>query len=335
MSATLSSLQTTQPRAVAVLRAAVSNGRLHHAYLLAGPAEAGAKSLAQAVAAALVCKAPVAGDGCLECSACRKLFSGNHPDVVSISPDEKGAISIDTVRELSRRLSLRSTEAARKVVLFAQADAMAAPAQNALLKTLEEPPGPTCFLLTTARPRTLLPTIRSRCQTLRLAPPEKLGAWQALAQAGITAELARPLAALVGSDSSRAQELVDQGVAEILSGLRQALSPDVGVSELLGVAADLGATRERANLALALLEVEVRDRLACAHGVNASRLYLDPVSSELPTSRLAQAASRLAQLRRVQALHVNRTLAIETVLLTLTGRLHDGSTRRPEARRRS
>jgi DNA polymerase-3 subunit delta' len=324
----LSSLRSEQPHVVEVLSTAVSSDRLHHAYLLAGPEEAGAAAFASALASSLVCNDRQEADGCGECAACRKHAGGNHPDVIQVAPDEKGKISIDTVRALSSRLSLRAAESETKVAIIEQADAMKPPAQNALLKTLEEPPGATCFLLTTARVRMMLPTVRSRCQTLRLAPRRREGAWQALVDAGLDNDVARPLAALVGPDIARAQALVDKGADEIVASLHQALAVDASLAGIIHIAGDLGADRERADLALAILEVEVRDRLARARGAGDDLLYTES-DSEVTTDRLSAAAERLMDIRRFRVLNINRTMALETVLLAVTGHVQPHLGRMP------
>ena len=315
----LSSLRSEQPHAVDTLTTALRSDRMHHAYLLAGPEEAGAAKLAQALAGALVCENRRGGDGCGVCAPCRKHAGGNHPDVIRVAPDDRGTIAIDTVRTLSSRLALRAAEAETKVAIIEQADAMKPPAQNALLKTLEEPPGPTCFVLTTARVRMLLPTVRSRCQTLRLAPHRRDGAWRDLVDAGLAPEVARPLAALVGPDAERAQAMVDRGAEEVIASLRRALAAGSSVDAIIQIAGDLGADRDRADLALAIVEVEVRDRLARARGANPALLYTEASHEEIATDRLAAVARRLTDVRRFRTFNVNRTLALETVLLTATG----------------
>src|SRR5512141_2954901 len=176
----LSAIAATQPRLVSVLSAALASRRMHQAYLLVGAEEGAARELATAFAGSLVCQTPTGTDACGACAACRKLAGGNHPDVVYLLPNEKGFIGVEQVRELSDRLSFKAVESAWKVVIIGGADVARAEAQNALLKTLEEPPGATCFLLTATRLRALLPTVRSRCVTLRLAPRDRLATWKDL-----------------------------------------------------------------------------------------------------------------------------------------------------------
>jgi DNA polymerase III subunit delta' len=323
----LSALLSTQPRLAAVLGAAVVSKRMHHAYLLVGADEGAAQSLANAVAAALVCLDRRDADACGTCLACRKLAAGNHPDVITLAPSDKKTIAIDQVREAAGRIALRPSEASTKVVLVMAADSATPQAQNALLKTLEEPPGATCFLLTATRLRALLPTVRSRCAILRLASRDRLGAWQELAQGGIAVPLARALGPLVGGNVERATELVELGAEEVLATLAGALAPGASVSTVLAAAADLGQKRERADLALALLEVQVRDALAAHRGVSDGMLYGSGGTDALNAapSFLARAAARLSLLRRLAALHLNRTLAVEAVFRDLGAGLADGA----------
>jgi len=106
-------------------------------------------------------------DGCGECPSCRRIARGVHADVLLIEPGETGAIKIDQVRDAIVRAAYRPFEGRRRVVIVDDADAVNPEAQNALLKTLEEPPVASTFVLVTSRPDMLLPTVRSRCQRLR------------------------------------------------------------------------------------------------------------------------------------------------------------------------
>ncbi len=321
----LSDLSAQQPHATQALATAVRSGRLHHAYILAGPPEANADRLALAVAQSLVCQSRSDVDACETCPGCRKLLSGSHPDFLRVEPDDKGNIAIDAIRLLTGRLALKAAESPHKVAYLRDADQMNPAAQNALLKTLEEPPGSSIFLLTTTRWRSLLPTVRSRSLTLRLAPLTRQGATQALIQAGIPEQSAQPLAALVGSDVERAQAMLANGADEIIVTLTGALAPTATIDAILKVAADLGAERERADLALTLLEVGVRDALAARHGANTDQVYVSPLwlapHAEHFPERLVATGRRLQQLRRAKAMNPNRTLSLEGILLLLAGKL--------------
>src|SRR5260370_42156171 len=181
-----------QDRAVRLLRSALVRAQLHHAYLLAGPAGVGKELLARTFALAANCeKEPVEARPCGECANCKAILRGNFPDVMWVMPQAeliaRGLLSkadvenapskeirVDEVRALSKRLSLAALRGRRKIALLVPADAMNERAQNTLLKTREEPQPATTFLLVSANPDALLPTIRSRCARVQLGPvPEE------------------------------------------------------------------------------------------------------------------------------------------------------------------
>jgi len=157
-----------QDRVAAQLRRAIERGRVPHAYLFSGPPGAPLVETAIALACALNCQtAP--GEGCGECEPCTKILGGFHPDVVTLVREgAANIVPIESVRnQVIARLGLPPHEASVRVFVVEEATAMAPPAANALLKTLEEPPARTLFVLCTTAPEQLLPTIRSRCQRVR------------------------------------------------------------------------------------------------------------------------------------------------------------------------
>ena len=152
-------------------RAAV-RGSLPPSLIFAGPDGIGKRRAAIALAQLFNCASPPAGaeaDACGACAACRRIARGVYADVLVIEPGETGSIKVDQVRDAIERSGYRPFEGRRRVVVIDDADAMEASAQNALLKTLEEPPAASTFILVTARPDVLLPTVRSRCQRIRFA----------------------------------------------------------------------------------------------------------------------------------------------------------------------
>ncbi len=150
----------------ALLARAVSRGTVPPTLLLAGPAGVGKWRVAGAIAEALNCLAPVEGDACGTCRACDRIGRDMHVDVLPLVADDTGKIKVEDVRGVLEKCGYRPFEGQRRVVLIRDADALVDQAQNALLKSLEEPPPATVFVMTSGAPDALLRTVRSR--TMRL-----------------------------------------------------------------------------------------------------------------------------------------------------------------------
>ncbi|MDQ3981057.1 MAG: DNA polymerase III subunit delta' [Actinomycetota bacterium] len=186
--------------------AQLAAGEASHAWLLTGPRGAGKRSAALAMAAALVCEEG-AGAGCGRCSACSRALRDRHPDVHVVEP-EGAIIPVDVIREAVIPEAARSPfEAAYKVFVVADADRMNDAAQNALLKTLEEPQPDTVFVLVSDHEEEVLETIRSRCRIVRLeaVPAQRIVAL--LVDAGAGPAEAERAAALADGDVERARAL--------------------------------------------------------------------------------------------------------------------------------
>jgi len=152
------------------LRAALVNQRLHHAYLFVGPDGVGKRTIAVALAKAVHCSESAA-DYCDRCANCASITDANHADVRMVQPlAGKKEISIHQVREIERELRFRSFSGNRKIAIIDPAALMNPSAQNALLKTLEEPPADSLIVLITPNAGGLLPTLRSRCLRFSFAP---------------------------------------------------------------------------------------------------------------------------------------------------------------------
>ena len=228
-----------QERAVRQVRAALERGQPHHAYLLAGPEGVGKELLARVFAQAANCEAAPEARPCGVCASCRNIVKGTHPDVIFVRPQAdlvaRGLVTkadldaapsreirVDEVRQLARRLSLAAAMGRRKIAVLTPADAINERAQNALLKTLEEPPPSTTFLLVTAAPDVLLPTVRSRCQRVQLGPLETDQIAAALTKSGVPAAEAALRAAAAHGSLGRALSLTAQEV-ERREGLRSSV----------------------------------------------------------------------------------------------------------------
>ncbi len=219
-----------------------AGSRLAHSYLLAGPRGIGKVAFARAVAALRLCREPEQDMPCGRCKACRLWQSGSHPDFLMVTPErEGGQLRIEQVREVGDFVQSTAAYAgSARVVVLAPAEALGTGAANALLKSLEEPPGDSLFLLVSHLPGAVLATLRSRCQPLLMPTPDaneslswlasQLGAADASEAAALAPD--RPLLAL---------EMWHAGVPALHAELKQAAGrlaePGVDVPAL---ARDLG-----------------------------------------------------------------------------------------------
>ena len=156
------------------LSAAVASERMPHGLLLQGPAGVGKDQFASALAAALFCTGRGERlEACGQCAECQLSRAGTHPDLRWVRPlEDKKSIGVDQVREMCEKLSMTSMRRGYRLAIIVPADNMTPAAQNALLKTLEEPGPRTVLVLVAARPSALLATLRSRCQRIEIARPE-------------------------------------------------------------------------------------------------------------------------------------------------------------------
>jgi len=221
-----------------------------HALLIVGPRGAGAGTLARDAVATLMCGAPVNSGPCGECRSCRLIASGSHTDLVLISPSgASDEIGIEPIRALAAGLALFSVEGGRRIALIERADRMNEAAQNALLKTLEEPPSRTHVILAAAEDSRLMPTIRSRCAVIRIGLPDANQASQLLAERlGVDAPTAvrllrmssgRPgplIDAEATGDAARAHAQIRRQILDFAT-----TAPHARLSQLSGLVADARA----------------------------------------------------------------------------------------------
>ena len=149
---------------------AVLNHNVSHAYILNGDKGAGKKMLARLFAMSLQCENPAKdGDACCKCHSCEQALSGNNPDIITVMPEKPGVVSISDIRtKVVSDVEIRPYAGKYKIYIIPDADKMTEQAQNAILKTIEEPPEYAVIILLTQNADILLPTIRSRCVMLKL-----------------------------------------------------------------------------------------------------------------------------------------------------------------------
>jgi DNA polymerase-3 subunit delta' len=305
------------------LTAAVASQRLSHGLLLQGPAGVGKERFASALAAALFCT----GRGerlvaCGKCAECLLSKAGTHPDLHWLRiPDDRKSIGVDQVREVCEQLSMTSMRRGYRVAVIAPAEKMTHSAQNALLKTLEEPSPRTVLVLVTARPSALLPTLRSRCQRIEVARPEN-----ALALRWLTATLGSVppprLLAVAGGSPLKALALAPHfaGLEEQMAGLLEAFL-DHRI-EVTRAAADM----QGAGLSTRLdwLEAWLIAAVRVATGVvNENPLtfrtgsHLQRAAAELNITGAFQVLDRLREARSLLEGPVSAPLVVESLLLEL------------------
>ena len=238
-----------------------------HAYLFCGARGCGKTTLARLLAQALFCEAGEAERPCGHCPACKRFLSGNHPDARTVAPKGR-SIGVDDVRELIDYLSRRPYEGGWHVAILERAEKMTPSAQNALLKTLENPPEDTVFFLLTETPGALLSTVRSRARLVRVSPLTREACAEALVRRGVEAKRAARLAGLAHGSVGRALELgSDAGFEALLARSLTSLAALKGPASVAEAAAPFYEERERQEDLLEIFETIGRDRMALENGV--------------------------------------------------------------------
>jgi DNA polymerase-3 subunit delta' len=316
-----------------------ARGAVPHALLFVGPDGVGKTAAAIRTAQALNCggaghpEARFRAPGC-SCRACRKIRAGVHPDVHRIAPDGP-LIRIDRVRDLIGQLAMRPNEARVRIVVIERVGAMNPEAGNALLKLLEEPPDRTILILTARQPSELLPTLVSRCRTLRFAPPPRVQRAHRLAERlDISREDAVALAALEGlppGDWREAQHRRRRmnwamgAAAELLEGNGPPGLP-------LAFAERLAADKEGAIELLDVLTVWLRDEMVGRYATERTLLPAGAGNPGGPAARLSGEAllhrlSAVETARRRLQTNANARLALEVLALDIAESVHEESRR--------
>ncbi len=317
--------------AVEHLRKGLANGRIRHAYLITGPESVGKETLARAFAQALNCTHPDESlRPCGECRSCKLIASGNHPDIVYSELDPNtGALKIEEIRSVAGRLALKPYEARYRIAIFRDFDHARGPAQDALLKTLEEPPPHALLILLAPTPDTLLPTIPSRSQTIALRP---LGAEAArdilIEQRGAPPEQADLLGRLCGGRIGWAlRALADPGILEQREQALNILEDVLSKSRAgrFDLAEDLSKDKLALYPLLELWQTYWRDVvLLCQNAPvlpanNDRRQQLARLAGDMSAEEAVTALEATRKLHQTLSVNLNLRLALEVLFLDYPG----------------
>jgi DNA polymerase III subunit delta' len=313
-------------RVRALLARSIQAGRLPPALLLTGPAGVGKRTVALAAARALVCETG-SGIACDQCAPCRRAARGLHPDVVFVEP-ETATIKIEQVRDMAREVLALPFEARARAFVMDDAHVMTEQASNALLKSLEEPPATSHVFLVTASPQALLPTIRSRCQTLRLGPlPGALLEAYLRDRAGLSPDEAHLRAAVSGGSIGAALALDSDAYRASRSELLAVLERSGAASVVDRMeAAQRLADLDDPAFALTTLRSLLRDTLVLRSGAGPGSLLnadMEPRLAVLARGPIGERAHTLAEAagetREALRLNANKLLSMDVLMDGLSG----------------
>lgn len=313
-------------RPVTILKRALTNDMLAHAYLFSGDEGIGKKMTAVALAAAVNCPGAGPDGGCASCPSCRKTAGAGHPDVHIIGSDGE-EIKIDQVRQAQADLALRPFEGVKKILIVDGAERMNVASANAFLKTLEEPPGDALIVLITSMPQSLLPTIRSRCQEIRFLPLSRHALAHALTdRRGLSEEDAWFLAALARGSMGRGLEMdmeQEKAAREEIRALWSGVA-DMGPADVLAQAEAFSKDRERLERLLDAGVEWLRDALVL-HETGDETLLVNEQGKELyrqwtqqfPVQRMLADIELFTAGRGLLERRVSAQLVAENLLLKL------------------
>ena len=310
---------------IAQLRHAIQSSRIAGAYLFAGPAGVGKRTVAIHFAKSINCL-ELGENPCGSCLACRKADAGNHPDLQIVGPS--GAwIRIDQIRELQKRIIFRPLEGVRKIAILLEAERMNLEAANCLLKTLEKPPAESVLILLTSNLDSLLPTIRSRCQIIKfnpLPPYElarylndrfQLGEREALSVATLAGgAVGKAVANLKSHDEEESEtgQHAEEGIPEILTATDRLAA--FRIAEHYGDDPDrLDALVEWYRDLLLLHQDVFSDLLVHIYHVEALKQLVPRYSRH----RLQSAIKTIFETKNAIGRNINATLALEVMALKL------------------
>lgn len=320
--------------AKAHLQAALTDRQMSHAYLLEGAHGVGKKTLANAFVKTLLCQAPVLGakgqqDCCGRCQSCRSFDHDNHPDVKRIRtlPD-KNTISVKQIRdELVKDISIRPYGGQYKIYLIEEAERLTVEAQNAMLKTLEEPPAYGIIIMMAESAAAFLPTILSRCVKISLQPLDGKLIKAELGRRGFENGKASIAAAFAQGSIGQALKLCeDEGFEEMRRALFEFLSriPQLSQLEVMKGAQLWEQFKEEQEAMFSLLLIWYRDILVYQETHDPAQILcadqletIELVASYYENRKLIQITDKVLDIHKKLKANANAALAIDCLLMEL------------------
>jgi len=321
-----------QEQPIRLLKNVLLNRTIPNALLFTGTDGIGKSTAAIAFAMACNCVEQVSGP-CGRCRSCRKIQSGNHPDIIRVEPSAS-FIKIKQIRDICDTLSLKPYEAKLRIVIISDAQAMNPQAANALLKVLEEPPARTVLILTALKASDLLPTIVSRCQHIRFSPisREKLKTFL-IEKHGVNAEDAVIFSAMANGSISKALSMIKKNSQANWICLRDWLLNIIGLEQtgslslqpviiLLSFAERLSKNKEIVQDSLEIIKTYLRDLIIYKYS-SEKIINKDLISKIQYASQKISVKSLLSQIQAIQTAqkdikaNTNLRLTLEVMMLRL------------------
>ena len=310
------------------MQAAIRDKKPFHAYLFQGEEGVGKEALARTFAAGLQCQSESADKPCKECVSCRQMESGNQPDVIWVTR-EKASLGVDEIREqLCNTMDIKPFSSPYKIYLVPEAEKMTEAAQNALLKTIEEPPEYGIDILMTSNISALLPTIQSRCLTMEFRPLSTVVVESYVKEhCQVPDYQARASAAFAQGNLGKAMRYAKsedfiERKDHIISLLRHVEQMDL--SEMLAVIKDLGTRKDEVRDYIDLMVLWYRDVLLFKATKDINQLLFQDEASYISREASHRSYEKIEEILqafekakvRLRA-NVNFDITMELMLLTL------------------
>ena len=310
------------------MQAAIRDKKPFHAYLFQGEEGVGKEALARTFAAGLQCQSESADKPCKECVSCRQMESGNQPDVIWVTR-EKASLGVDEIREqLCNTMDIKPFSSPYKIYLVPEAEKMTEAAQNALLKTIEEPPEYGIVILMTSNISALLPTIPSRCLTMEFRPLSTAVVESFVKEhCQVPDYQARASAAFAQGNLGKAMRYAKsedfiERKDHIISLLRHVEQMDL--SEMLAVIKDLGTRKDEVRDYIDLMVLWYRDVLLFKATKDINQLLFQDEASYISREASHRSYEKIEEILqafekakvRLRA-NVNFDITMELMLLTL------------------